>query len=46
MILKLFNLASGRFLGERQREDTFFAKIPQEWFLAQILILFPSDLMS
>jgi hypothetical protein len=36
--IKLFNLGSGRFLGQEKKLDIFFAKIPEEWSLAQLLI--------
>jgi hypothetical protein len=42
---KLFHLASGRFLGQRQKEATIFAKISQEWSLDPLLIFFPSNFL-
>jgi hypothetical protein len=41
--LKLFNLASGKFLRQGQKANTFFAKTPQEWSLGHLLIVFPSE---
>lgn len=39
MNLILFNLTSGRFLGQEQKSAIFFAKISQDWSLTQLLIL-------
>lgn len=36
--LLLFNLALGKFLGQGQKVAKFFAKLSQEYLLAQLLI--------
>lgn len=38
----LFNLASGRFLRQKQKAYQIIVRLPQKWFLVQ-LILFPSE---
>lgn len=42
----LFNLASGRFLGQGQRLDLFFAKMSRVWASVHFLILFPADMLA
>lgn len=43
MNLILFNLTSGRFLGQEQKSAIFFAKISQDWSLTQVLVLHPYE---
>lgn len=43
MNLILFNLTSGRFLGQEQKSATLFDKILQGWSPAQLLILLPYE---
>jgi hypothetical protein len=40
---KKFNSVSNRLIGQGQKAATFFLKMPQEWLLAQLLILLTSE---
>jgi hypothetical protein len=37
--IKLFSLASGRFLGQEQSAALFFVKLSQDWSLGQLSLL-------
>lgn len=40
----LLILPSGKFSWQGQKSATFFIKVSQEWSIAQVLILFPSEI--